>query len=152
MSTGKARTFDPKAFLIQIGLGRTILRFSNHRAIFKQGDLSDAVFYIQKGRVKLAVLSSRGRKATIALLGEGDFIGEGCIASDQPVRVASAIAVAECLVLRIEKHAMLDVLHREHFRICWLHTWFAAIPKPRKIWWITYLTPPRSGWLVLFSC
>jgi CRP/FNR family transcriptional regulator, cyclic AMP receptor protein len=114
MSTGKARTFDPKAFLTQIGLGRTILRFSNNKAIFTQGDPSDAVFYIQKGRVKLTVLSSRGKEATIAMLGEGDFIGEGCIASDQPVRVASAIAVADCLVLRIEKQAMLDVLHREH--------------------------------------
>jgi CRP/FNR family cyclic AMP-dependent transcriptional regulator len=114
MSTGKARTFDPKAFLTQIGLGRTILRYPSNKAIFTQGDPSDAVFYIQKGRVKLTVLSTRGKEATIALLGEGDFMGEACIASDQPLRVASAIATTDCLVLRIEKDAMLDVLHREH--------------------------------------
>jgi CRP/FNR family transcriptional regulator, cyclic AMP receptor protein len=114
MSTGKARTFDPKAFLTQIGLGRTILRYPSNKAIFTQGDPSDAVFYIQKGRVKLTVLSARGKEATIALLGEGDFMGEACIASDQPLRVASAIATTDCLVSRIEKDAMLDVLHREH--------------------------------------
>jgi CRP-like cAMP-binding protein len=114
MSTGKVRTFDPKAFLTQIGLGRTILRYPSNKAIFTQGDPSDAVFYIQKGRVKLTVLSTRGKEATIALLGEGDFMGEACIASDQPLRVASAIATTDCLVLRIEKDAMLDVLHREH--------------------------------------
>lgn len=114
MSTSKARTFDPQAFLTQIGLGRTILRFPPDKAIFKQGDPSDAVFYIQKGRVKLTVLSARGKEATIALLGEGDFMGEACIASDQPLRVASAIAITNCLVSRIEKDAMLDALHREH--------------------------------------
>jgi len=79
-----------------------------------QGEPSDAVFYIQKGRAKLTVLSTQGKEATIALLGEGDFLGEGCITSDQPVRVASATAITHCLVLRIEKEAMLNVLHREH--------------------------------------
>lgn len=114
MSSGKARTFDPKAFLAQTGLGRTILQYPKNKAIFKQGEPSDAVFYIQTGRAKLTVLSARGKEATIALLGEGDFMGEGSIASDQPLRVASAIAVTDCFVLRIEKDAMLHVLHREH--------------------------------------
>jgi len=114
MSSGKARTFDPKTFLAQTGLGRTILQYPKNKAIFKQGEPSDAVFYIQTGRAKLTVLSARGKEATIALLGEGDFMGEGCIASDQPLRVASAIAVTDCFVLRIEKDAMLHVLHREH--------------------------------------
>lgn len=114
MSPGKARTFDPKAFLAQTGLGRTILHYRENQAIFVQGEPGDAVFYIQQGRAKLVVLSQLGKEATIALLGPKDFIGEGCITSDQPLSMASAIAITECWVLRIEKQAMLSVLHREH--------------------------------------
>ena len=114
MSSGQARTFDPKVFLSQTGLGRVILQCPKNKVIFAQGDPGDAVFYIQTGRAKLSVLSARGREATIALLGEGDFMGEGCIASDQPLRAASATTVTHCVVLRIEKDAMLKVLHREH--------------------------------------
>jgi CRP/FNR family cyclic AMP-dependent transcriptional regulator len=113
MSPSKTRRFDPKAFLAQTGLGRTITPYPKNKVIFVQGEPSDAVFYIQKGHVKLTVLSTQGKEATIALLGEGDFIGEGCITSDQSLRVASATAVTHCLVLRIEKEAMLNVLHRE---------------------------------------
>jgi len=114
MSPSKTRIFDPKTFLAQAGLGRTITAYPKNKVIFVQGEPSDAVFYIQKGRAKLTVLSTQGKEATIALLGEGDFVGEGCITSDQPLRVASATAVTHCLVLRIEKQAMLNVLHREH--------------------------------------
>ena|SRR5437879_3412347 len=114
MSPRKPQTFDPKAFLAQTGLGRTMLQYPKNKVIFAQGDPSDAVFYIQAGQARLTVLSSRGKEATIALMGEGDFMGEGCIASDQPLRVASATTVTDCCVLRIERQAMLDVLHREH--------------------------------------
>jgi CRP/FNR family cyclic AMP-dependent transcriptional regulator len=114
MSPSKTRIFDPKTFLAQTGLGRTITAYPENKVIFVQGEPSDAVFYIQKGRAKLTVLSTQGKEATIALLGEGDFLGEGCITSDQPVRVASATAITHCLVLRIEKAAMLNVLHGEH--------------------------------------
>jgi CRP/FNR family transcriptional regulator, cyclic AMP receptor protein len=114
MSSSRARTFDPRAFLAQTGLGRTILQYPKNKVIFAQGDPGDAVFYIQTGRAKLTVLSAQGKEATIALLGDGDFMGEGCIASDQPVRAASAIAITDCFVLKIEKDAMLKVLHREH--------------------------------------
>jgi CRP/FNR family cyclic AMP-dependent transcriptional regulator len=110
----KGRIFDPKAFLAQTGLGRTILLCPKNKVIFAQGDPSDAVFYIQSGRARLTVLSTRGKEATIALLGDGDFIGEACITTDQPRRVASATAITDCRILRIEKTAMLDVLHREH--------------------------------------
>jgi len=82
--------------------------------IFAQGDPSDAVFYIQTGQAKLTVLSALGKEATITLLGPGDFMGEGCIASDQPVRPASATAITACTALRIERNAMLSALHREH--------------------------------------
>src|ERR1700731_4972867 len=99
MSRLKTRIFDAKDFLAQTGLGRTILQYPKNKVIFAQGDPSDAVLYIQKGRVKLTVLSARGKEATITLLGEGDFMGEGCIASDQPLRTASATAITECSVL-----------------------------------------------------
>jgi CRP/FNR family transcriptional regulator, cyclic AMP receptor protein len=114
MSSGKSHTFDPKTFLAQTGLGRTIVQYPKNKVIFAQGDPSDAVFYIQAGRTRLTVLSSRGKEATIALLGEGDFVGEACITSDQPRRVASATTISDCRLMRIEKPAMLDVLHREH--------------------------------------
>jgi CRP/FNR family cyclic AMP-dependent transcriptional regulator len=97
MSPNKARRFDPKVFLAQAGLGRTLLRYSKNKVIFAQGDRSDAVFYIQTGRVKLTVLSSRGKEATITLLGDGDFIGEECIASDQPQRSTFATAITDCM-------------------------------------------------------
>jgi CRP-like cAMP-binding protein len=114
MPPRKARKFDPKAFLAQTGLGRTIQTYARSKVIFAQGDPSDAVFYVQAGKVRLTVLSKRGKEATLALLGEGDFFGESCITSDQPRRVASATAITECRVLRIDKRAMLEVLHQEH--------------------------------------
>jgi CRP/FNR family cyclic AMP-dependent transcriptional regulator len=109
MSLRKERTFDPKIFL-----GRTILQYPKNKVIFAQGEPCDAVFYIQEGRAKITVLSTRGKEATIALLETRDFIGESCITSDQPLRMASATAVTDCRVLRIEKEAMLRVLHVEH--------------------------------------
>jgi CRP/FNR family cyclic AMP-dependent transcriptional regulator len=114
MSPAKVRAFDPKAFLAQTGLGRTIQRYRKNTVVFVQGEPADAVFYIQEGRTKLTVLSKQGKEATIALLGPDDFMGEGCITSDQPVHMASATAITESCVLRIEKQAMLNVLHREN--------------------------------------
>jgi CRP/FNR family transcriptional regulator, cyclic AMP receptor protein len=114
MFSGKARPFDPKTFLTHAGVGRTLLQYRKNKAIFTQGEPSDAVFYIQEGRAKLTVLSTRGKEATITLLGAGDFVGESCITSDQLLRVASATTISDCCVLRIEKQEMLNVLHREH--------------------------------------
>jgi CRP/FNR family transcriptional regulator, cyclic AMP receptor protein len=114
MAPRKVRPFDPKDFLAQSGVGRTLHQYRKSRRIFAQGDAADAVFYIQKGRVKLSVLSKQGKEATIALLGPGEFIGEGCITSDQPRRMASATTIVECSVLRIDRQSMLNVLHREH--------------------------------------
>jgi len=106
--------FDPKAFLTKAGFGKTLLHYRPKQAIFSQGELADAVFYIQEGRVMLSVLSKQGKEATIALFGPGDFLGEGCIASDQPVRLATATAVTDCTVLRIARTEMLRTLHAEH--------------------------------------
>ena len=80
--------------------------------MFVQGGPSDAVFYIQKGRIKLSVVAASGKEATIGLLDEGDFFGEGCL-TGQPLRICSATAIADCALMRIEKKAMMEVLHRE---------------------------------------
>jgi CRP/FNR family cyclic AMP-dependent transcriptional regulator len=108
------KRFDPKEFLASSGLGRTVHRCKPRQIIFSQGGNAEAVFYIQSGRVRLSVLSKQGKEATIALLGAGDFLGEGCIASDQPLYMATATAVSECSVLKIEKKEILRAIHEEH--------------------------------------
>jgi len=89
------------------------LRFSAKQTVFAQGDATDALFYIRKGKIKLTVISSNGKEATLGILGEGDFFGEGCLAG-QPLRMGSASAITICDVLRIDKKAMMQALHREH--------------------------------------
>jgi CRP/FNR family transcriptional regulator, cyclic AMP receptor protein len=105
--------FDPAKFLAIIGSGRTIVTFEKGQTIFTQGDPIDDVFYVQKGKVKLTVVSEKGKEATIAILGVGDFFGEGCLAG-QTVRMGSASAMTECTVMQIEKKAMMEALHQEH--------------------------------------
>ncbi|MFZ0579504.1 MAG: cyclic nucleotide-binding domain-containing protein, partial [Candidatus Acidiferrales bacterium] len=106
--------FDPKAFLANAGIGRTLRHYQPKQIIFSQGVRADAVFYIQEGTVRLNVVSKYGKEATIALLGAGDFLGQGCIASDQPIHMTTATATTSCSVLKIEKKEMLRVLHEEH--------------------------------------
>jgi CRP/FNR family transcriptional regulator, cyclic AMP receptor protein len=108
-----SRGFDPKVFLATFGKGRKSITVVKKQRIFAQGDAADAIFYIQKGRVKLTVVSKAGKEATIALLGEGSFFGEGSLAG-QTLRIGSASALTDCKLLRIDKKAMMDVLHREH--------------------------------------
>ncbi len=107
------RRFDPHTFLASVGEGRKIACFRKKRTIFSQGDQADSVFFIQKGKVKLTVVSNSGREATIGLLTEGVFFGEGSLAG-QALRGCSATAVTECTVLRIRKRTMKQALHREH--------------------------------------
>jgi CRP-like cAMP-binding protein len=109
----KRSAFDPQKFLATIGEGRKVVAFAKKQAIFAQGDAANAVFYIQKGKVRLTVVSKIGKEATIGILSEGSFFGEGCLAGQQ-LRMASATAMADSELLRIEKNAMMDVLHREH--------------------------------------
>jgi CRP/FNR family transcriptional regulator, cyclic AMP receptor protein len=105
--------FDPHAFLATIGEGRKVLAFPKRQAIFAQGDTADAVFYIQEGRIRLTVVSKVGKEATIGILKDGDFFGEGSLAG-QSLRMCSATAMTDCTVLRIEKKVMMEALHREH--------------------------------------
>jgi CRP/FNR family cyclic AMP-dependent transcriptional regulator len=109
----KLSKFDLKTFLSTINGGRKIEAFAKTHTIFSQGDSSDAVFYIKEGKVKLTVVSQLGKEATIGILNEGDFFGEGCLAG-QPVRLCSAIAMTDCSVMRIDKESMMEVLHQEH--------------------------------------
>src|SRR5579864_7573525 len=109
----KLSRFDPKTFLSTMDGGRKITVFPKKQTIFVQGDSSDAVFYIQKGKIRLTVVSKTGKEATIGILTDGDFFGEGCL-TGQPLRLCSATAMTDCSVMRIEKKAMMEVLHREH--------------------------------------
>jgi CRP/FNR family cyclic AMP-dependent transcriptional regulator len=113
MGIKKKREFDPNTFLATIGEGRKIVPFEKKQTIFTQGDAADAVFYIQSGKVKLTVVSNNGKEATIGILSEKDFFGEGCLVG-QPLRMAAATAMTDCELLRIEKKAMVQALHREH--------------------------------------
>jgi CRP/FNR family transcriptional regulator, cyclic AMP receptor protein len=109
----KKITFNPTHFLATIGNGRKNLLVPRKAVIFSQGDAADAVFYIQKGRVRLTVVSKNGREATIGMMGEANFFGEGSLAG-QALRMGSAAAMTDCKLLRIEKKAMMEALHREH--------------------------------------
>src|SRR5579859_3698298 len=104
--------FDPQVFLDTIGEGRKASLFQKKQTIFAQGDPADAVFYLQAGKVRLTVVSKTGKEATIGILSDGSFFGEGSLAG-QPLRMGSATAMTDCAVLRIEKRAMVQTLHRE---------------------------------------
>jgi CRP/FNR family transcriptional regulator, cyclic AMP receptor protein len=104
--------FDTSTFLSTIDGGKNITVFPKKEAIFAQGEPSDAVFYLQKGKVRLTVTSRKGKEVTIGLLNEGDFFGEGCL-TGQLFRLCSVSTMTDCSVMRIDKKAMLKVLHRE---------------------------------------
>jgi CRP/FNR family transcriptional regulator, cyclic AMP receptor protein len=110
----KIRLFDPNAFLAQSGLGRTIVDLKKKQTVFSQGDPADAVFYIQHGKIRLSVISSGGKEAIIALLGEGDFLGEECIANAHTLRMATAETITGASVLKIERQEMVRALHEQH--------------------------------------
>ena len=109
----KPTPFNVQAFLDSAGIARTIVRYRPNEAIFTQGDPCEHVFYIQKGAVKLSVLSKSGREAVVAMLGPGDFFGEGCLAG-QRVRMGSATATTDSTVLRVDKARMVRLLHQQH--------------------------------------
>jgi len=110
MSERSKLLFDPEAFLSDAGPGTTKSTYEEDNVIFSQGEAADSIFYINTGKVKLTVNSDQGKEAVVAILGPGDFFGEGCLAG-QPLRMASAAAMTECLITRIEKAAMIRVLH-----------------------------------------
>src|SRR6201988_2364107 len=104
--------FDPKTFLAKVGAGKTILKFEKNQHVFRQGDVADAVFYIQKGRVKLTVVSEQGKEAVVGILEADQFFGEGCL-NGHPLRIATTTAMEECVITSITKEAMIATLHPE---------------------------------------
>ena len=108
----KKRPFDVKVFLNTVASGRSVSKYRKGKKVFSQGDPGDAVFYVQEGRVKICVVSAHGKEAVVALHGNGDFFGESCL-NGHPVRVATAVTLTECVIMRIEKAAIVRVLHDE---------------------------------------
>jgi len=108
----KKSEFSPKVFLATIGDGRKLLAVKKKQVIFSQGEAADAVFYIQRGQVRLTVVSKAGKEATIGIVGKENFFGEGSLAG-QVLRMGSAAAMTDCELLRVEKKAMMTALHRE---------------------------------------
>jgi CRP-like cAMP-binding protein len=104
--------FDPKSFLAKVGTGKTILEFRKNRHVFEQGDVADTVFYIQKGKVKLTVLSELGKEAVVAILEPGQFFGEGCM-TGHTLRISTTTAIEDCLITAITKAAMIAAIHDE---------------------------------------
>ena len=111
MKRGKA-TFDPKEFLAKVGEGKTISKYRKDQIVFSQGEVADAVFYIQQGKIKLTVVSEQGKEAVVAILGPGHFFGEGCL-NGHPLRIATARAVDACVITRLERKTMIAAIHKE---------------------------------------
>jgi CRP/FNR family transcriptional regulator, cyclic AMP receptor protein len=106
------RSFDVKVFLNTVEGGRSVSNYRKNQKVFAQGDAADSVFYIQDGQVKLSVISELGKEAVVALHGKEDFFGEGCL-SGQSLRLASAAAMTDCVIMRLDKAAIVRVLHEE---------------------------------------
>ena len=107
-------TFDPAAFLAHAGLGRRIVNLKPKETFFCQGDPADAVFYLQKGRVRLTVVSQTGKEATVSLLNAGEFVGEESLASVPGLRLSTATAMNSCIALKIAREEMVQAMHEQH--------------------------------------
>ena len=108
----KKPAFDPKAFLARVGVGKSISKYRKNQIVYTQGEAADAVFYVQQGKVKLTVVSEQGKEAVVAILGSGQFFGEGCL-NGHPLRIATTRAVDECVITRLEKATMVATIHDE---------------------------------------
>ena len=106
--------FDAAAFLASAGLGRRIVQLTPKQAFFSQGDTADSVFYLQKGRAKVTVVSQTGKEATITLVSTGEFVGEGALAAVAGLRLSTATAITACTALKIRREEMIRVMHDEH--------------------------------------
>jgi len=112
MATKRRPSFDPKSFLARVGEGRSIAKYRKGQVVFSQGDAGDAVFYIQKGKAKITVVSEQGKEAVVAILGTNEFFGEGCLAG-QAQRISTVMAMTDAVIARLEKSAIVRVIHEE---------------------------------------
>ncbi len=106
--------FDASVFLASTGLGRRVIRLTRGQTFFSQGDTADSVFYLQKGRARITVVSRTGKEATIALLSAGEFVGEGALAAVPGRRLSTVTAITACVALKISREEMIRVMHEEH--------------------------------------
>ncbi len=151
MANSKGRIVDWEAILTGIFRGKTIMEYGTNRAIFQQGQPADSLFYIRRGKVKLTVVSQQGKEAIVAILSAGEFFGEGCIAGQQ-LRMATAVAMTDCTLDRIEKSLMTRLLHERHeSRNCLSRICFHATFDTKRISSTSFSTQARNGWLG-FSC
>ena len=112
MAIKRRLSFDPKSFLAMVGEGRSIGEYRKDEIVFSQGDPADAVFYIERGKVKVTVVSEQGKEAVVAMLGTNDFFGEGCLAG-QAQRIATVATMTNSVIVRLEKAAIVRVIHQE---------------------------------------
>jgi CRP-like cAMP-binding protein len=113
MANNKIESVNWEAFLAGMARGKTVLEYGPNRNIFMQGDPADSVFYLQEGKVKLAVTSQQGKEAIVAVLGAGEFFGEGCLAG-RPLRISTASTLSDCTLYKVEKLLMMRMLHEQH--------------------------------------
>ena len=145
MALSQKISFDPKDFLATIDGGRTVSDYRKNQIIFSQGDPADSVFYIQKGKVKIAVTSKQGKEAVVAIPGTEEFFGEGCLVA-QPLRLATAKAITESTVMRVEKAEMIRVLHAEPtFAEVFTAHLLTATAELKRIWSINCLIQAKSA-------
>jgi CRP/FNR family transcriptional regulator, cyclic AMP receptor protein len=112
MSTKRLNQFNPKLFLAKVGVGRSIARYGKDEIVYSQGDPADAVFFIQRGKVKISVVSEQGKEAVVSILGANEFFGEGCI-TGQPLRMATVATMSDSMIARLDKAAIVRVIHDE---------------------------------------
>ena len=112
MAIKRRPKFNPKSFLARVGEGRSIGKYGKDQIVFSQGEPADSVFYVQKGKVKVTVVSEQGKEAVVAILGTDEFFGEGCLAG-QPQRMATVATIADSVIVRLEKAAIVRVIHEE---------------------------------------
>jgi CRP/FNR family cyclic AMP-dependent transcriptional regulator len=112
MAIRKKASFDPKQFLARVGEGKTVSNYHKNQIIFSQGEVAEAVFYIQEGQVKLTVVSEQGKEVVVGIVGVGHFFGEGCL-NGHPLRLATTTAIDDCVITRIEKATMIATIHKE---------------------------------------
>ena len=112
MATKPRTPFDPKSFLTKLGTGRTIVKYREGQIVFSQGDPADAVFYVQKGKVKVTVVSEQGKEAVVGILGPSEFFGEACLGG-QVQRIATVATMTDAIIMRVEKAAIVAVIHEQ---------------------------------------
>jgi len=146
------KPFDPKVFLSKTNGGRTISTYQKNEVVFAQGDQSDSVFYILTGKVKMTVLSEQGKEAVVAILGPEEFCGEGCL-TGQPLRVATAVAMTECKIMKLDKSEVIRVVHDEPaFSEMFIAHLLARTVRVEADLVDQLSIPARSDWRGLFSC